>query len=70
MLVSGLGALFVSGDEVEPRDIVVMATKKMRTVPEFHCCHGIDVFLAPKVKTTMSTSSSEETVPSWWCATE
>ena len=33
MPVSGLGALLVSGDEVELRDIVVMATKKMRTVP-------------------------------------
>ena len=48
-------------DGVEPRDIVVMATKKMRTVPKLQYYHGIDVFLAQK----MSKPSSVETVPSW-----
>ena len=39
-------AACVTGRGRAERDIVVMATKKMRTVPKFQYCHGINFFVA------------------------
>ena len=63
-------AACVRGRGRAERDIVVMATKKMRTVPKFQYYHEINFFLSQKVETTMSTSRSAKTVPSWLCTTE